>query len=164
MLSRFYLLPCLLLALTCSTARAADVVEQAQMTVFFVDVYLSTAADSCAQKHPELRQQLVAAQQAFHQRLRPDIERGREVGRALVAPRGKDIDQEAQRLADQNLAASFLTAPNSGVRQFCEEVFLQEKCPIQWSMNDFLRQDFRGTREGGRKSPRPALRSHTHVV
>ena len=110
MLFRFYLLPCLILAFTCCPARAAGVMEQAQMNVFFTDVYLSTAADSCAQKYPELRQQLLAAHQAFRQRLQPDIERGREVGRKLVAPSGKDIEQMAQRTVDQNLATFFLTA------------------------------------------------------
>jgi len=142
MLFRLHLLPCLLLAFTCCTARAADVMEQAQLKVFFVDVYLSTAADSCAQKYPELRQQLLAAQQAFHQRLLPDIERGREVGRALVAPSGKDVDQMAQRIADQNLATSFLTTPSSGIQRLCEDMLGKGKSPMQWSIDDFLRQDF----------------------
>lgn len=142
MLFRLHLLPCLLLAFTCCTARAADVMEQAQLKVFFVDVYLSTAADSCAQKYPELRQQLLAAQQAFHQRLLPDIERGREAGRALVAPSGKDVDQMAQRIADQNLATSFLTTPSSGIQRLCEDLLGKGKSPMQWSIDDFLRQDF----------------------
>lgn len=112
------------------------------MKVFFMDVYLSTAADSCAQKYPELRPQLLAAQMAFHQRLRPDIERGKEVGRALVASSGKDFEQMAQRTADQHLATSFLTTPSSGIQRMCEELLVKEKSPMQWSMNDFLRQDF----------------------
>lgn len=142
MLFRSYLLPCLALAFSCCTARAADVMEQAQLNAFVTDVYLSTAADSCAQRYPELRQQLLAAQQGFHQRLRPDIERGREVGRALIAPSGKDIDQMAQRSADQNLATSFLTAPSSGIQRMCEELLLDGKSPMRWSIDDFLRQGF----------------------
>jgi hypothetical protein len=141
-LTRLYLLPSLALALTCTTARAASVLEQAQLQVFIVDVYLSTVVDICAQKQPELRQQLLEVRQAFHQRLRHDIERGREVGRALAESRGKDIDQEAKRIADQNATKDFQTAENPKTQRLCGDLLLKKNNPALWSIDDFLRQDY----------------------
>jgi hypothetical protein len=142
MLYRFYLLPCLVLAFSCCTVRAADVVAEAEMHIFIADTYLAKAADTCAQKLPELRQALQAARQEFHQRLRPEIERGRETGRALAASRGKDIDEMANRIADQNMASVTLQAAESpGVRKFCESV-LEAKSVARWSIDDFLRLGF----------------------
>lgn len=139
---RSYLLPCLVLAFSCCTARAADVVAEAEMHIFIADTYLAKAADTCAQKLPELRQALQAARQEFHQRLRPEIERGRETGRALAASRGKDIDEMANRIADQNMASVTLQpAESPGIRKFCESV-LEAKSVARWSIDDFLRQSF----------------------
>ncbi|WP_411882023.1 hypothetical protein [Polaromonas sp. YR568] len=142
MLFRFYLLPCLVLAFSCCGARAADVVAEAEIDIFIADTYLAKAADTCAQKLPELRQALQAVRQEFHQRLRPEIERGRETGRALAASRGKDIDEMANRIADQNMASVTLQpAESPGVRKFCESV-LEAKSVARWSIDDFLRQSF----------------------
>jgi hypothetical protein len=139
---RFYLLPCLVLAFSCCTARAADVVAEAEMHIFIADTYLAKAADTCAQKLPELRQALQAARQEFHQRLRPEIERGRETGRALAASRGKDIDEMANRIADENMASVTQQAAESpGIRKFCESV-LEAKSVARWSIDDFLRLGF----------------------
>jgi hypothetical protein len=142
MLFRFYLLPCLILAFTCSTARAASALEQAQLTVFFADANISTTTEACAQKHPELKQQLLAVQQAFQQRLRSDIERGREIGRALAEPRGQDIDQEAKLFAYQSASKYLQTTQNSSTQKLCGELLLKKDNPALWTIDDFLRQIF----------------------
>jgi len=131
----------LALVLTCTAARAASVLEQAQLKVFFMDSYLSAMVEACVQKQPELRQKLQANQQAVRRRMRIDIDIGREVGRSLFAPQGKDVDQEAKRFTEQQLTSQLLAEPDSRQQKFCEELS-QPKTLSRWSMDHFLRQDF----------------------
>ena len=142
MIARTHLLPAFVLALSCGISYANDVMEQARLKAFFFDAHITAAMNACAEKHPELRDSWLSARQEFHQKLLPDIQIGREFGRRLAAPRGRDIDKEAERVADGALSTFWLRNPNRNSRDVCEDSLQEVKSRAQGSIIDFLRDEF----------------------
>lgn len=141
MLSQFHLSIGVLVALSCGLASAQSVLEEARLKAYFFDVHISTIEKTCAEKHPELKESLALGRQQFHQKLLPEIELGKAYGKTMMAPRGGDIQKEAEQLAFRTMMQSLATSGRSS-RQICEESIREINSLAGWTIDDFLRIGF----------------------
>jgi hypothetical protein len=140
--ARKHFLPALVFVLSCSFSHAEDVIGQARLKAFFFDAQVTATMNTCAEKHPELRESWLSAGKEFQQKLLSDIQIGRELGRKLATPHGKDIDKEAERVAAQSLVAFSVADSNRNFQKFCEESLRHVKSRAKGSIDDFLRDEF----------------------
>lgn len=142
MFAPIHLLPAFVLALSCGISNAEEVLEQARLKAFFFDAHITAAMNTCAGKHPDLRNSWLYSQQEFRQKLLSDIQIGREFGRRLATPRGRDIDKEAAQVADRTVAMFWLKDPNRNSRDVCEQSLQEVKIRAKGSIDDFLHDEY----------------------